>query len=95
MTKTEVYSWRLSPDLKNALEEAARRERESVAGLLERITLEWLDRSRFGDGQDTVIQNELHGAVARTFGTIAGGDPQRSASVQQAVRARLDKRRAR
>ncbi len=95
MAKTEVYSWRLSPDLKNALEEAARRDRESLAGLLERIALEWLDRSRFGDGQDIAVQKALHGAAARTFGTIAGGDPRRSESVRRAVRARLDKHRAR
>ena len=36
--KTEVYSWRLSPDLKDDLEEAARRERVSVSRLLERMT---------------------------------------------------------
>ena len=29
--KTEVYSWRLAPDLKDDLEEAARRERVSVS----------------------------------------------------------------
>ena len=95
MAKTEVYSWRLSPDLKNALEEAARRKKESVAGLLERITREWLDRSRFGNGRDTAIRNRLHCAAARTFGTIAGGDPRRSEGVRRAVRARLSERRAR
>lgn len=95
MAKTEVYSWRLSRDLKNALEEAARREKESMAGLLERITREWLDRSRFGNGRDTAIQNRLHSLATRTFGTIAGGDPRRSEGVRRTVRARLDKHRAR
>ena len=43
MAKTEVYSLRLSPHLKKALEGAARARHKSVAGLLEEIAEEWLE----------------------------------------------------
>ena len=43
MDKTEVYSWRLDPKLKDELLEAARSEKTSVANLLERLAREWLE----------------------------------------------------
>ncbi len=46
MAKTEVYSWRLSEELKGELEEAAKQEQQSVSGLLERIVDEWLHTFR-------------------------------------------------
>ena len=42
MPKTVIYSWRLDPDLRQGLNEAARAERTSVARLLDRIVREWL-----------------------------------------------------
>lgn len=93
MTKTAVYSWRLTPDLKSALEEAARREGESLAELLEQISQDWLSRKSPADDEEE--QRRLHAAVARHVGTIAGGDPDRSAKVRETVRARLAGRRGR
>jgi hypothetical protein len=40
--KSEVYSWRLAPDLKAELEQRAREEGIGLAALLERISREWL-----------------------------------------------------
>jgi hypothetical protein len=40
--KSEVYGWRLAPDLKRALAERAPRERVTVSRLLERIARESL-----------------------------------------------------
>ena len=46
MAKTEVYSWRLDPELKQELEAAARAEKTSVGGLLERATKDLLKKRR-------------------------------------------------
>ena len=42
MTKTDVYSWRISRAHKVALEHIAREERVSLAQLLDRVTGQWI-----------------------------------------------------
>jgi hypothetical protein len=87
--KSEVYSWRLSRDLKGDLEEAACRERVSVARLLERIAREWL-RTRASAAEDDEAEQERLRAVAMQFvGTIRGGDPERAAEAGKRVRELL------
>jgi hypothetical protein len=93
--KGEVCSWRLSRDLKNDLEDAARREGVSLARLLERISRDWL-KARASAAEDDEAEPERLRAVAMQFvGTIRGGDPDRSARVSQRVRERLASERAR
>ena len=91
--KSAVYSWRVSPDMKSALEAAARRERASVSALLERAAREWLARSR-GRGDDTE-QRRLLARVRRCLGSIRGDDPSRAERSRVLVRARLRGRHAR
>ena len=43
MSKSEVYSWRVTPALKAELEAAARAERLPLSGLLDRIAQDWLN----------------------------------------------------
>ncbi len=93
MRKSEVYSWRLDPGLKAALEEAARRERATVSELLDRVVARWLEERREGLREDEAEQGRLRAAVLKTVGSIRGGDPGRSARVRTAVRERLEKRR--
>ena len=93
MAKTEVYSWRLSPDMKAALEEAAREEKENVSKLLERIVKKWLREPRSGGGDDGADQRRLHQAARCAIGQIRGGKPSRSENIRLDVRARLAKRR--
>ena len=94
MKKSEVYSWRVATEVKAALEHEARREGETVGGLLERLATEWLRvRRRATDGDDE--QARLHRAAAKTFGAIAGGDPSRSTQVRTSIRRRLAARRGR
>ena len=93
MSKTAVYSWRLSPELKLALAQAARKKDESIAELLERIAEDWLALS--SSPEDEEAQRRLHAEAAKYLGAIDGGDPERAASARQVVRARLARRHGR
>lgn len=92
MRKTEVYSWRMSPELKAALEDAARREGSPLAELLERIASGWLAGNR-PDASDEAAQQRLHAAARACFGSIRGGDAARSERVRERVRDRLRRQR--
>lgn len=87
MSRSEVYSWRLSRETRALLEAAAREEGASVARILERIATEWLDRRRDRDGEDR--QAVLREAVAPCIGSLAGGDPGRSRRVREDLREKL------
>jgi len=93
MNKAAVYSWRLTPELKQALTEAAKNNRESVATLLERIAREWLERSSSAEDEDE--QRRLHAAAARYLGSIDGRDPDRATNAKRILRARLERRAGR
>ena len=82
MSKTEVYSWRVSPELKGRLEDAARAEDMSMAGLLEQIALEWLEDHVQVDDEE---QRRLHEAARACFGMLQGADPLLSQRVGQRV----------
>jgi hypothetical protein len=90
--KSEVYSWRLSPDLKWALEDAARRERISVSRLLERIVREWLKTCAPAAENDEAEQARLRAVAMQFAGTIRGGDPDRAAEAGKRVRELLARR---
>jgi hypothetical protein len=90
--KSEVYSWRLSPDLKGALEEAARREQVSLSRLLERIAREWLKATTPAGENDEAEQARLRAVAMQFAGTIQGGDPDRAAEAGKRVREVLARR---
>src|SRR5260370_1329008 len=63
--KSEVYSWRGSPDLKSSLEREARLPKASVSMVLEVAARGWLTSDGDGDGRavgDAEIQ-EIHGLM--------------------------------
>lgn len=91
MKRSEVYSWRLTPALKHALEARAAERGVSLSELLDAIARDWL-RDGVSDG-DAEAQRRLHDAVSRCAGTIAGGDAARSRSVRRVVRENLRRRR--
>ncbi len=93
MSKSEVYSWRISPELKSALEDAARAERMSISKLLDGIVGAWLENADSNRDQES-LQQRLHAAAAKTLGKIHGGDPHRAERARDRVRKRLTKRRA-
>ena len=89
--KTEVYSWRVSTDLKTGLEREARRRNMSVSAVLDLATREWLkktDSETDADGE----QARLHDAARKCFGAFEGGNADRSANVRAEVRRRLRRR---
>jgi hypothetical protein len=90
--KSEVYSWRLSPDLKDDLEAAARRERVSVSRLLERIARDWLQAHA---ADDEAEQERIRARAMRYVGALRSGDPDLSEKVSERVRERLLRAHAR
>lgn len=92
--KTEVYSWRLSPELKAKLEEAARDEGTSLAQLLEKIARKWLRGAR-REGDDGEEQRRLHEEAARFIGKMRGRDPRRAQEASQRIREKLTKEHGR
>jgi len=91
--KTEVYSWRVSPDLKADLEREARLRNSSLSALLDTVTREWLAARDKND--DAAEQERLHAAARACFGTIKGDGTPRSENVSRLVRERLRQRHGR
>lgn len=89
MAKTEVYSWRVDPQIKMALEDEARSENRSVAEVLNMIVQQWLETRKRRNGDDEAEQARLRAKVMKYVGTISGGDPHRSEKVREIVRKRL------
>jgi hypothetical protein len=95
MAKTEVYSWRVAPDLKMALERAARAEGSSVSALLERIARAWLAEHR-AVSLRSEEEERIRARAMKCIGVIRGDDPKRSSQVSQRVREiLLEKKRRR
>jgi hypothetical protein len=90
--KTEVYSWRVSTDVKMALEREARRQKTSVAAVLDEAAQEYIKKRSRAVWEDDTEQKRMHAAVAKLVGTIQGTDPNRSTNVSKLVRESLRKR---
>jgi hypothetical protein len=89
--KTEVYSWRVSSDIKTGLEREARRRKISMAAALDLAAREWLQHSCMESAGDEG-QRQLHKDASRWLGAVAGGNPQRSQTASETVRQRLRQR---
>ena len=90
MIKSEVYSWRVSPQMKRALQETARREKQSVSALLERIVNEAFRNGMRGRGEDeAILQKRLHAAGMSAIGKLRTGRSDRSKRVRELVRRGL------
>ena len=86
--KTEVYSWRVSSEVKAALEREARREKTSVAALLDRVARQWLEERKSRSGDDAAEQARLLAAAEKCIGTIARG-PDLAESASKLIRESL------
>ena len=93
--KTEIYTWRVSPEVKSALEMEARREKVSVAALLDQVTRQWLQDRRAKLVDDAAGQAKLQAQAAKSIGKIAGKNPHRAESVRVLIREDLARKHAR
>ncbi len=93
--KTEIYTLRLSRDLKVALESQARRENASVAALLDRGARELLQKSGAQSSSDDAEQLRLHAQARKSIGSIAGANPHRAESARSLIRERLARKNGR
>jgi hypothetical protein len=92
--KTEVYSWRVSPETKTDLERAAREHKISLSAALEIAAREWL--TKIGSrNDDDERQRTLQQAASECFGVFASGETRRSETAAETVRQRLRQRYAR
>lgn len=87
--KTEVYSWRLSAELKADLEEQARSESKPMSALLQELASDGLRARRNGRSNDANERAALLKRVMRTVGTIRSADPNLASKVKETVRARI------
>lgn len=94
MEKTEVYSWRLDPELKSALEDAARAEGTSLSRLLDRIAADWLRRELDPRHEGEALSRARQRALGYV-GSIHGKDPGRARAASQRVKAILKQKHAR
>jgi hypothetical protein len=92
--KTEVYSWRVSADLKSGLEREARRCKISLSAVLDLAAKEWL-KKRDVDEDDAGRQQKLQHAAVECFGAFASGKSRRAETVRHDVRERLRRKHAR
>jgi hypothetical protein len=91
--RSEVYSWRVSRELKADLEREARLRSVSASAVLDMAVRDWLKKSRTNTA-DEELQRKLHAEVENCLGVLAGHDPRRSEMVRDTVRKRLARRRA-
>jgi len=94
MEKSEVYSWRLDPRLKSALEDAARAAGTSMARLLDQIVEEWLRRD-VDDGDRRAQELRIRESATKYVGSIRGRDRARAGESSRRVKAILRKKHAR
>jgi hypothetical protein len=92
--KSEVYSWRVSTDLKTGLEREAHRRKVSLSAVLDLAARDWLKKSGAEPGVDEE-QRRLQEAASKCFGALASGNAYRSEKVREAVRQRLRRQHAR
>jgi len=92
--KTAVYSWRLSPDTKTALEREARRSGMSLAKLLDTMVEAWLRSRHRVTGAEAEAEARIRAAAMRCFGAIKGDNPRRAEQARELVRRRVRNRRA-
>ena len=90
--KTEVYSWRVSPERKAALEDEARRQGQSLAELLEKIAGEWLESQQSAREDEEIEQRRIRSAAVSSIGFLSSGDPHRAKNARELIRQKLRQR---
>lgn len=95
MKRSEVYSWRVSSEIKSALEHAARAKDLSVGRLLEQIVVNWLTKKSAEELGDEKLQRRIHMESMKYVGSIRGGDPLRAQEASRRSKGIIKKKHAR
>lgn len=96
MAKSEVYSWRVSSQMKRVLEEVARREKQSISALLEKIVNQFFRHGVEGwNEEEAALQERLHTAGLAAIGKINSGRTDRSKRVREDLRRKLQRKHER
>ena len=91
--KTEVYSWRLSSELKSDLEREARARKVPMSAVLDMAVRQWLSDKRAAAADGEEEQRSLHAEAAKHFGTISGSGRTADANtVRDTIQSRLRRR---
>jgi hypothetical protein len=93
MSKSEVYSWRLSSELKRQLEEAASAEKASIGAILDRVMRDWLRTREPSEEKDAEQQRRLHERARKAMGTVSIGlGPYTNKRVREVMGEYLEKK---
>jgi predicted transcriptional regulator len=88
--KTEVFSWRVSPELKSQLEREAGARKVPVSAILDEAARKWL---RDAIEEDEEHQRRLHAAASAIIGSVRiGGGPYTNETVRAIIGKKLEKR---
>jgi hypothetical protein len=89
--KTEVYSWRLSADLKSELEQVARMRKVPVSSILESAVRDLL-RQNPGCQSEEETQFRLQQSASACLGVLASGKRRRAETARSTLRQKLRQR---
>ena len=93
MSKSEVYSWRLTPELKKQLEAAARDEKTSIGTVLDRVLRKWLAKRPLSEEDDAEQQRRLRERAMKAVGTVSIGlGPYTNERVREVMGEQLEKK---
>lgn len=96
MGKTEVYSWRVDPQLKAELERAAKSQRTTIAALIERVMTEWLRDHQTLSRAEKENQDRINSELDKYIGTVVSdGVSATNEVVRRVIGAQLQARHAR
>jgi len=93
--RSEVYSWRLSSELKSELEREARQRKISVSSILETAVRNLLKNGGGVPENEDEEQRRLRIAAERSIGILASGESHRAETARDTLRKRLRRRRVR
>lgn len=93
MNKTEVYSWRVDPELKAELEAAARAEKTSVGDLLDQAARKLLDTRKKPESKaDQARRRQAFLKLIEDISVDGDGIPATNKRVREVMTANLEVR---
>ena len=93
--KTEVYSWRVSSELKSDLVREARKRKVALSSVLEEAAQAWLQRNVAMES-DEDQQRRLRAEVEKHVGTVSiGRGPYTRQNIREVMVQRVAKRNVR